>query len=165
MYGSSTARWTTKACVEKTRNDVEKTRNAVDVLARNDPGGATLALELARRIWGVHVNVVRGLAQWATTWNAQASTLPQGTGLSAVVNTNGSLAVTLSGTSSLALDAVTVPSNDVPNMAVYFTAALGTSPTVAVSGTLTDQYGDILSQNGGSCQFTSAPPPGGGGPK
>jgi hypothetical protein len=38
--------------------------------------------------------------------------------------------------------------------AQFVPTAVGSTPTVALSGTLTDKYGNILSQNGGSCLWT-----------
>ena len=94
------------------------------------------------------------LSNWATTWNAQATQLQAGTTLAAAPRANGVLTVTLSGTVDLALDAVTLPAGDMPSISVGFAPQLGTAPTVAVSATLTDALGNIVSQNGGSCLYT-----------
>ncbi len=95
------------------------------------------------------------LSSWASTWQAQApGTLSAVTTVSA---TGTSVALTITGTSQIALNTVTLPAGDSPTVSVTFTPALGASAlTVAVAATLTDVSGDVLSQNGGTC-VTSAP--------
>ena len=96
------------------------------------------------------------LSAWASAWQAQAPgtlSVAQGTDSKG----HPTLSLTFTGTSQIALNSVTLPPGDSPTVQVVLDPALGTPPTVAVSATLSDVIGNLLSANGSSCIGSAAP--------
>ncbi len=93
------------------------------------------------------------LATWAATWQAQGAPLT----VSTTKNGSGAITeldVTIAGAPQIALSPVALPPNDSPSIAIEIRPALATTPNVALSATLRDIHGNIVSRNGGSCDVT-----------
>ncbi len=95
------------------------------------------------------------LSAWASAWQAQA---PSNLSVAQGTDPKGQpmLSLTFSGTSQIALNSVTLPPGDSPAVQVMLDPAIGTPPTVAVSATLTDVIGNVLSANGTACVGAAA---------
>lgn len=92
---------------------------------------------------------------WYTAWTAQANRLAPGT-LSVASAADHKTVVTL-GTSVIALDPVILAAQGAPHVKIDITSSASPPPSVALSAWISDDNGNILTTNGGSCLYSASP--------
>ncbi len=88
---------------------------------------------------------------WADVWNGQ-----NGITVAPSSPSSGQTTVTLN-TSEVALNTVPLLAAQAPTVTISITPAAGSglAPSVALSSLLTDSSGNIIQENGGTCQYTA----------